>query len=144
MLFSKILVAYDNSEQSKRALYMAMEFAKADRTIKVDVITVLNTPTPVNYGYNIVDFDGIQKGYYARAEEIFTEVKGICASIENQLETHIEEGTPAFTIISFAKERGSDLILIGSRGLGTFSELVLGSVSHNVTQHSLVNVLIVK
>ncbi|MGG6460906.1 MAG: universal stress protein [Candidatus Eiseniibacteriota bacterium] len=37
-----------------------------------------------------------------------------------------------------------DLIVIGSRGLGSVKEFLLGSVSHAVTRHASIPVLIVK
>lgn len=48
----------------------------------------------------------------------------------------VNEGDPAETIITYAKDHGMDIIIMGSRGLGKFKGLVLGSVSHKVCQMS--------
>jgi nucleotide-binding universal stress UspA family protein len=54
------------------------------------------------------------------------------------------QGSPAEVILSYAKEHGADVIVIGSRGLGGIREFVLGSVSHNVVQSARIPVLVVK
>jgi nucleotide-binding universal stress UspA family protein len=52
----------------------------------------------------------------------------------NGVETIIEIGDPAVTIINVAKNRDADLIVIGRRGLSELAALLLGSVSHKVVQ----------
>ena len=49
-----------------------------------------------------------------------------------EVESIIVEGNPAERIIDFAKDNRTDLIVMGSRGLGAFGGLFLGSVSHKV------------
>jgi nucleotide-binding universal stress UspA family protein len=53
-------------------------------------------------------------------------------------------GDPACVICRVANEEGYDLIVMGSRGIGLISEMLLGSVSHSVIQHANCPVLIVK
>ena len=50
------------------------------------------------------------------------------------IQTLIEEGDPAETILRVATERDADLIVMGSRGLGSAKGLLMGSVSHKVAQ----------
>lgn len=59
---------------------------------------------------------------------------------------HIEpcEGHPAEAIIRVAQVRNCDLIVMGSRGLGTFQELLLGSVSDQVVRRAPCPVLVVR
>ena len=56
----------------------------------------------------------------------------------------ITYGSPISEIISFAKDKKYDLIVIGSRGMSSAKELFLGSTSNYVLHKSLVPVLIVK
>jgi nucleotide-binding universal stress UspA family protein len=59
-------------------------------------------------------------------------------------DAHVITGDPASVILDFSKENNVQLIVMGSRGLGTFKEMMLGSVSHRVSQVSECPVLIVK
>jgi nucleotide-binding universal stress UspA family protein len=57
---------------------------------------------------------------------------------------HVRSGDPANEILQAAAELKSDLIVTGSRGLGTLDRLVLGSVARNVLIHAPCSVLIVR
>jgi nucleotide-binding universal stress UspA family protein len=56
----------------------------------------------------------------------------------------LQEGDAAQRIMETANEEKCGLLLIGSRGRGGFKELLLGSVSHKVTNHADCPVLVVK
>jgi nucleotide-binding universal stress UspA family protein len=59
-----------------------------------------------------------------------------------EVERHLGEG-PAATVLTQAAE-GADLLVVGSRGLGGFKELLLGSVGHQCAQHAPCPVVIVR
>jgi len=59
-------------------------------------------------------------------------------------ESRIEDGDPANEILEFADREGVDLIIVGSRGLGDLKGLLMGSVSHKVSQHAKCTCIIVK
>jgi nucleotide-binding universal stress UspA family protein len=56
----------------------------------------------------------------------------------------LEVDDAAKRIMEIANERDCGLLLMGSRGRGGFKELLLGSVSHKIANHSDRPVLIVK
>ncbi|MCY8631696.1 universal stress protein, partial [Bacillus spizizenii] len=53
-------------------------------------------------------------------------------------------GEPGPTIVSYANENQFDMLIVGSRGLNSLQEMVLGSVSHKVAKRANCPVLIVK
>ena len=61
-----------------------------------------------------------------------------------EVNTEIIEGDPATAIIDVAATRKSDLIVMGSRGLGRLAGLLLGSTSQKVVSHAACPVLIVR
>ena len=58
-----------------------------------------------------------------------------------ELEAIVREGHPAKVLLDEAAN--ADLLMVGSRGLGGFAELLLGSVSHECAQHATCPVVIV-
>jgi nucleotide-binding universal stress UspA family protein len=62
---------------------------------------------------------------------------GIAASVV------VRRGDAADQLISVANSHGADLIVVGSRGLGTWSRLLLGSVARKVVQHARQSVLVI-
>jgi nucleotide-binding universal stress UspA family protein len=56
----------------------------------------------------------------------------------------VENGEEGKTIVSFAHKHNFDLIVIGSRGMGTLGKLFLGSTSNYVVNSSKIPVMIVK
>jgi nucleotide-binding universal stress UspA family protein len=57
--------------------------------------------------------------------------------------TLLGEGNPAAVIVKTAAAEKADLIVMGSRGHGGFTELVIGSVAHHVTHHARIPVVVV-
>lgn len=57
---------------------------------------------------------------------------------------HLRAGDPAHQILEVAKEIGADLIVTGTRGLGTLDRLLLGSVARNVLIHAGASVLVIR
>jgi nucleotide-binding universal stress UspA family protein len=147
MLFGKILVAYDGSKLSKKALQKAVSLAQEISTItrqtRLEVILVLYHQT-VYFGEAFVTIPVVtNQNYSEKIQPIIDEVKELIYPLEN-VEIIIKQGIPVTTILEYAEESGADLIVMGSRGLGGIKEFFLGSVSHNIVQQARIPVLIVK
>jgi len=65
-------------------------------------------------------------------------------SLQKNVRMLLEMGDAAQKIMETASKIKCDLVLIGSRGREGFKELLLGSVSHKVTNHASCPVLVVK
>lgn len=142
--YSRILVAYDGSKLSEKALNIAVDLLKQSPEIELDVATVYEFPKGLeSFGlYN----EGLLKEFRYSTEQMMEKVNKKLESeqLPNKFRTYILEGNSAKVLIDFANERDTDLIIMGSRGLSGLKEVFLGSVSHYVVQHADCPVLIVK
>ncbi|MBU5445326.1 universal stress protein [Paenibacillus sp. MSJ-34] len=144
MLFSRILVAYDGSNQSKKALDKAIQLTKANPFASLEVLHVFDFPRYYFADALVTAPVRPDNHLFELADKTVEEAKEAVASLANKHHVEMKQGPPAKTILEYAAEMNSDLIVLGSRGLGAIREFVLGSVSHNVVQHAKVPVLVIK
>lgn len=140
MLYSKILVAYDGSEASDKALDSAIKLAQLNHYSKLEIIHIFNIPTYDVGGEFLVPPIQIEQAY---AEDVVSKIKKKISNFTN-VNIEVRKGSIAKQILQYAQEINADLIVVGSRGLNSLGEFVLGSVSHNVVQHANIPVLIIK
>jgi len=132
-----IAVGVDGSVNAQRAVRFAAELAEGTGAYVVAV----HAAAP---GTAIDDpVDGP-----AAAHPTLTQLlEGWCAPLERRgLDDHdlvVAEGDPRTALLDIAEERGADLIVVGSRGLGPVSKLVLGSVASSLIHQSPVPVTVV-
>lgn len=132
-----IVLGYDDTDPSKRALERAAELAKAFGS-KVIVTSVAGTMTPAPRGGGI---DPIETPA-AHREEIDHAVEALTGqgiSVTKQLAV----GDAAEAIVQAAEETGADLIVIGTREHGVIGRIFGQSVSEGVSRHAKCDVLIV-
>lgn len=141
MLFRKILVAFDGSHQSRLALRKSIELTQHRPAAEIDVLYVSNVP---KVWYPELPAASMYELESRTAQTLLAEAETALKGADRRWRTLIAEGRPAKTIVEHAVEGGYDLIIMGSRGRSGLTELFLGSVSHNVVQHSPVPVLIMK
>ncbi|MEA2635307.1 MAG: hypothetical protein QOH92_2074 [Chloroflexota bacterium] len=142
MLPKKILIGLDGSTGSARALAWAIELAKA---LKAEIVAVhvveLLTPSALGLGLAPVQLpDDWVADLRHRFEDEWT------APLKQaglRYRTVFETGAPAPALIATAREEHPDLIVTGSRGLGGFGELLLGSVSHQLVLHAQMPVVVI-
>jgi nucleotide-binding universal stress UspA family protein len=133
----KILLAYDGSDGSGRALDMAR--ALAQRFSSVILVVSAFPPMPRVTSPSQEDVREIHE-YREMAEKI-------CALLRKEglkAEADVLEGPPADAIVKAAEAHDVDLVVMGSRGYGQFKGLLLGSVSDRVVHYAPVPVLVVR
>lgn len=138
-----ILVAIDGSKNSNKALLKAKILAKSTGA-NIDILTVVRTA--VVSPYITVEYTPVQSNlsFVRFGEEVLSESLNFFDDFEGEVTTILKSGDPAETIIKVSEAGEYDLLVMGSRGLGTFSRTMLGSVSTKVLNHTDTNVLIVK
>lgn len=141
--YSRIVIAYDHSELSKKALKMAMDLAKQDQQIELFVVMVMQPekPIPYAYGFGVV---ALLESQLEQANTVRNEIEQELKTLPNKTKSLLLHGNPGVMIVEFVKENDADFVVMGSRGLSGLKELFLGSVSHYVVQKAPCPVLIVK
>jgi nucleotide-binding universal stress UspA family protein len=140
-MFNHILLAVDGSEHSLHAAKKAAELARTVNS-KILRIVVAYEPVPSYLGE-----PNMQTAISARmkeAENILQKAIEAIGEIPGEVHTEILEGAPAEAILDVAKTRKSDLIVMGSRGLGRLTGALLGSQSQKVVRHASCPVLIMR
>ena len=139
-MFQKILVAYDGSPHSERALATAIEIAKCASAS----ITLLNAYDKIPPNLGEPNFQEALNQTVVIARDMTLKVLAQVRGEGLTADMNVLEGPAPDAILRVAETEGYDLIVIGSRGLGQFQGLLIGSVSDRVLHHAKIPVLIVR
>ncbi len=140
-MFDKILLAVDGSDHALHATRKAAELARAVKPEELRIVVAYD-PIPLYLGEpNLQIAITNRKG---EAEAILAAAIKEMGKVPCEIHTEIIEGDNASAIIEVATTRGSDLIVMGSRGLGRLAGLLIGSTSQKVVAHAPCPVLIVR
>lgn len=139
-MYKTILLAVDGSEHSIRATNEAIKIANLCNDPKVEVIFVADFSKAKNNVLHVHDKEELEVSRRKKLSPIEEKLKA------NNLSYNIQvlHGEPGPTIVDYANKEDFDLTVIGSRGLNSLQEMVLGSVSHKVVKRVKCPVLIVK
>ncbi len=137
---TKILVPTDGSETALRALDHAIRKAGAGGEIH---LLHVQPPIPASVG-DFVGADAVQRYHQEEGEKALGAAKERLASAGVEHRAEVRLGSVADTIAGYASEAGCDEIVIGSRGTGGFTGMILGSVATRVLNVASVPVTIVK
>ncbi len=134
-----IVVGYDDTDESKRALERAMELAKAfqAKLLVTSVAPVVVAGSGRSMG--ATDPTDSPADHATDLEHAGDTIKA--AGLSAELLPAI--GHPAETIVTVAAEHDADMIVVGSRELGFLERLLGQSISQAVAAHARCDVLIV-
>lgn len=143
--FKKILVAFDGSEYSIRALRPAEILAKAQGS----ELLVLYMLLPLIYshaGMSNVDIQRIDRIEKEEAEAIVKRGNELMREENIDATVNVVEVvlSAVKAITEYADKESVDLIAVGTRGMSGFKKLFLGSVSSGVLAHAPCSVLVVR
>lgn len=149
----KFLVSIDGSQASEHALSKALSFAvplKAE-IVLLTVVEPLSSyvpevmmPTGDWVGWRGLPDVELERKVLNAGQALLQNAQDTCKASQMESTTRLEIGLPRDVICSVAASEQPDLLIIGSRGLGSVERLMLGSVSDYVAHHCVSPVLIVR
>ena len=145
----KILLAVDGSACSDAAIEEVLRRPWPPQS-EVRVISAFETPLMVGiepWAVTPSYFDQLENAVRAAAKAIVDGALAKLKTIEDatlEISSETIEGSSGQMIVEEAERWGADLIIMGSRGLGAWNRLLLGSVSSAVVHHAKCSVEIVR
>ena len=137
--FRKILVPLDGSKFSEKALQRACEMSKAFDAKITLLYVVEKSPT-----LNILDRNEYLKLLRKFGTNALKKANNIVLKKGFNAKTILKEGNIVIEIEKIVKTEKCDLIIVGNKGLGPVSRILLGSVSNKLAQSSSCSLLILK
>jgi nucleotide-binding universal stress UspA family protein len=138
-------VGIDGSDTATQAVRQAIELAQAVGA-RIELVSAYEPVTDARLRETIdVPQDlhwmlNPREDVEATLEQAAGEVRA--AGVE--VEVYARQGDPADAILDVAEERGSDLIVVGNKGMTGAKRFLLGSVPNKVSHHAPCSVLIIR
>ena len=140
-MFEKVLLAVDGSDHALHAARTAADLARTLNAKEFRIVVAYDFIPPY------LGEPNMQYAIDARMDEaksILEDAVKEVGKLPCEIHPELVEGSAAQVIIEVATTRESNLIVMGSRGLGTLAGLLLGSTSQKVVAHAPCPVLIVR
>jgi len=141
-MFTKILVPVDGSDNSYRALEAALVLSEKLGS-NISVINVMEQ-VPITHIESEKLLSELLEAYKKENQEILSKCSDIARQKGIAIKTVLLQGNPAPVILDYSKKENFDLVIMGSRGMGKFKELIIGSVSSKIVHHSPCAIMIIR
>lgn len=138
----KVLLPVDGSDSSFEAGRYLVDFIGQHGAVAVHVANI--QPKPVEWLIGDLDPGVVQEHQAGQAHMALKPVLHELNEAGIAYQTHIRSGDAADELLALAAELGCDHIIMGSRGLGAISGLMLGSVTRKVLHLATIPVTCVK
>ena len=145
-MFGSIVVGTDGSETAGEAVRQAIALARP-LGAKLQIVSAYEpvpdtrlreeaTQAPTDLQWMVNPREDVEATLREAAEKAIEE--GV------EVETFARQGDPADAILDVAEEKGSDLIVVGNKGMTGAKRFLLGSVPNKVSHHAPCGVFIVR
>jgi YjbE family integral membrane protein len=141
----RVLLAVDGSDNSAQAVRYVIGMRQDLRNPDALDVHVLNVQRPVSGDVSrFVAGETLKEYHQEGSEQALAPVRTLLGEAGVKYQEHQRVGDAAQTISDMAKETASDLVVMGTRGLGGVAAGLIGSVAQATVAHSSVPVLLVK
>ena len=141
MTVQRILVAYDASPHSRKALDWALGFAKQSNA----AIHLLMVFERNMYHMDLpTHLDDLERTYMELFQSKLDDALAACRDKHPSISGEVCNGHISNMILQKAAEWKADLIVCGTRGYGGFTNLLIGSTAHALVTYSPLPVIIIK
>ena len=141
----KILVPVDGSKYSMEGVRVALDYAKT-KGADVTIMTVTPFVSGLDLEISAKELESLTEKMNQRAEEVLESAEGILKAEGVSSKTILSSAVSAADeILDTAGKDGTDLIIIGNRGLGSAAtRFLMGSVASKVATHAPCSVYIAR
>ncbi len=146
-MFGSIVVGTDGSDTAREAVRQAIDLARlasagleivsAYEPVSAQRLRDEGTEVPRDLQWSVNPREDVDATLQEAAEEART--AGVAT-----VRTFARQGDPADAILDVAEEQGSDLIIVGNKGMTGAKRFLLGSVPNKVSHHAPCSVLIIR
>jgi YjbE family integral membrane protein len=144
-LFNRILLPVDASDNAARAVDYIVELRRHHPAPDAMEIHLMNVQREVSGDVSrFVGKDSLHDYHRSRSVKALERPRKILDDAGVKYSVHMLVGKPWEAICEYAGLNSCDHIVMGTRGLGSYTGAALGSVAHGVTHCSPVPVLLVK
>jgi len=138
--YNSLLVPFDGSGSSKKALARACELAGIDG----GEITVIYVIPRYEEMMDFFKTETIKKSLFLEAEKIVGAAKKLAAELGAQIKAVVQEGHAGEKIVEIADTLKNDLIVMGTHGWRGMSKAIMGSTAERIIAHASRPILIVR
>ena len=139
----KILVPVDGSAAALQAVRQALRMV--DQGLRASLV-LANVQEPATLYEMLLAHDPevIERVSAEAGLHLLEPARALAREAGVELEIEVARGDPAHTLVDIVENFGCDMVVMGSRGMGTLRSALLGSVAHEVLHAAPVPVLVVK
>ncbi len=144
-MFRSIVVGTDGSDTARQAVCQAIELARSVGA-RIELVSAYEPVSDARLREAIHVPEDLQwmvnprEDVQATLEQAADEIRAAGVAVE----VFARQGDPADAILDVAEERGSDLIVLGNKGMTGAKRFLLGSVPNKVSHHAPCSVLIIR
>lgn len=146
-MISSIVVGTDGSDMARTAVDEAVALAKA-LGARLEIVSAYEPVAADRLREERSQVPGDLQWMVSAREDVDSTLRdaadAAAAAGVRAVATHARQGDPADAILDVAEEQGSDLIVVGNKGMTGAKRFLLGSVPNKVSHHAPCSVLIVR